>query len=83
MTSGEDGDSRAARRSALRRATLQLLLGVVALDALAMGVYFLGGVQHGTPTVRMYFTVVWTVATALVVATLLKRVRRVRMGRMP
>lgn len=62
----------------MRRATLQLLLGVVALDALAMTVYFFGGIQHGTQTKRTYFTVVWTVATALVVATLLKRVRAAR-----
>ena len=81
MGTGVGGDPIDVRRAALRRATLHLLLGVVALDAVAMAVYFLGGIQHGTPKTRMYFTVVWTVATALVVATLLKRVRKVRTNR--
>ncbi len=81
MATATSGDSRAVRRAALRRASLQLLLGVVALDALAMGVYYYGGIQHGSQTTRMYFTVVWTVATALVVAVLLKRVRKIRVGR--
>ena len=65
----------------MRRASLQLLLGVVALDALAMLVYFYGGIQHGSQNTRMYFTVAWTVATALVVAVLLKRVRTLRLWR--
>ncbi|MEP6621462.1 MAG: hypothetical protein ABJE47_19200 [bacterium] len=80
-TSDSGADPRAARRAALRRATLELLLGVVALDALFMAIYFFGGIQHGAPKTRMYFTVVWTVATALVVATLLKRVRKLRFTR--
>ena len=62
----------------MRRAVLHLVLGIVALDALAMGVYYLGGIDHGTARTRMTFTVIWTVSTALVVATLLKRVRALR-----
>ncbi len=74
-------DPRAARRSALRRATLHLVLGVVLLDAVALAVYFVGGIEHASVRPRQIFTVVWLVATVLVVAVLLKRVRTIRFAR--
>ena len=76
---GITADARTAKRAALRRATLHLVLGVVALDAVAMLVYYLA-VVHATPTARLLFVGLWTVATALVVVVLLKRVRKVRFG---
>jgi hypothetical protein len=72
------GDPRAARRAELRRATLQLVLGVVALDAVAMGIYYLAGIAHAHERTRTIFVVTWTLATAMVVAVLLKRVRAAR-----
>jgi hypothetical protein len=66
------------RRAALRRTTLQLVLGVVALDAVALGIYYLVGIEQTSTNTRTAFVVVWTVATALVVAVLLRRVRRSR-----
>jgi hypothetical protein len=71
-------DPRAVRRAALRRATLQLVLGVVALDAVALAIYYLGGIAIAPERTRQTFVVVWTVATAITVAVLLKRVRRAR-----
>jgi hypothetical protein len=71
-------DVRAVTRAAMRRATLQLVIGVAALDGVAMAIYFLADISHGPPRTRMIFTVVWTITTALVVAFLLKRVRRAR-----
>jgi hypothetical protein len=71
-------DPRAVRRAALRRATLQLVIGVVALDAAALGIYYLGGIDHAAASTRQTFVVVWTVATAITVAVLLKRVRTAR-----
>lgn len=76
-TSSAD-DPRAIRRAAVRRATLHLILGVVVLDAVAMAIYYLGGIVHATTETRQIFVVVWTVATALTVAVLLKRVRTAR-----
>ena len=67
------------KRAAMRRAMLNLVLGVVAVDAVALGVYYLA-IVHAEPRIRLFFTVVWTVATALVVAILLKRVRKARFG---
>ena len=71
-------DPRAAQRATLRRAVLQLVIGVVVLDAVAMGAYYLTGIAHGAPRTRMIFVAVWTVATAITVAVLLRRVRLAR-----
>jgi hypothetical protein len=71
-------DPRALRRAALRRATLRLVLGVVVLDALALAVYELGGIAHTAPRTQTIFTAVWTAATAITVAVLLRGVRRAR-----
>lgn len=75
------GDQRAATRAALRKATLQLVLGVVVLDAVALAIWYAGGVSHAATQTRTIFTVVWTMATAVTVAVLLRRVRAVRYGR--
>lgn len=74
-------DARAARRSELRKAVLQLFLGVLALDAVALAVYYLAHIDTSVPKTRMTFTVVWTVSTLLVVGTLLRRVRKLRYSR--
>jgi hypothetical protein len=59
-------------------ATLQLVLGVVVLDAVALGIYYLAGIAHAPERTRTIFAVTWTLATAVVVAVLLKRVRALR-----
>ena len=69
------------RRAALRRATLQLVAGVVLLDTVAISIFYLGGIAHGPERTRTIFVAVWTLLTALTVAVLLRRVRRARLGR--
>ena len=71
-------DPRAAQRATLRRAVLQLVIGVVVLDSIAMGTYYLAGISHAAPRTRMIFVAIWTVATAITVAILLRRVRLAR-----
>jgi hypothetical protein len=83
MTDSSADDPRAARRAALRKATLQLVLGVVVLDAVALGIYYLGGIEHGSAQTKQIFTWVWLVITAITVAFLLKRVRAIRYNRSP
>ena len=56
---------------------MQLVLGVVLLDAIALLCYY-AAVVHASHQVKMIFTGVWTVLTALTVAVLLKRVRKAR-----
>jgi hypothetical protein len=70
-------EARVARRAAMRRATLHLVLGVGALDAVAIGLYY-AFIVHAPERTRMLFTGVWTLLTAILVAVLLKRVRRAR-----
>jgi drug/metabolite transporter (DMT)-like permease len=72
-------EARTAKRAAMRRATLHLVLGVGALDTVAMlGYYYI--VKNAEPRTQTIFTGVWTVLTVIVVMVLLKRVRRVRFG---
>jgi len=69
------------RRAALRTAVFQLVLGVVVLDAVALALWYGVGISHAPYQRRMLFTIVWTIATALTVAVLLRRVRVIRMKR--
>ena len=71
-------DPRAPQRAALRRAVLNLVAGVIVLDAVAMSIFYLTGIAHGPERVRWFFVIAWAIATAVVVMVLLRRVRRVR-----
>jgi len=62
----------------MRRTTLQLVLGVVALDAVAIGIYYLVDMAHQVRQTQIVFVSVWTAATAITVAFLLRRVRVAR-----
>ena len=62
----------------MRRTTLQLVLGIVALDAVAIGIYYLADIAHRPSQTQTIFVVVWTAATAVTVAVLLRRVRLAR-----
>jgi hypothetical protein len=66
------------RKAALRRTTLHLVLGVVLLDAVAIGIYYLTDMAHRPSKTQTIFVVIWTVATAITVAVLLRRVRMAR-----
>ena len=68
------------RASGPRLYLFQMVLGVVVLDALALLIYSLAGLRSAGPNARLVFTVVWTVATALVVGVGLRRIRRSRSG---
>jgi hypothetical protein len=57
---------------------LNLVIGVVVLDAIAMSIFYLTGIVHGPERTRWYFVIAWSIATAVVVAVLLRKVRRVR-----
>jgi uncharacterized membrane protein YeiH len=57
-----------------------MVLAVVVLDAVALAAYHLAGIRGAGPNTRMAFTVVWTVATALIVGVGLRRIRLARTG---
>ena len=74
----EVNDPRAAKRAALRRATLQLFAGALGIHVVMFAIYYFAGIEHSAPKTRLYFTGAWTIVTLMVVLPLLKRVRRVR-----
>jgi hypothetical protein len=57
---------------------LSLVAGVIVLDAVAMSVFYLTGIAHGPQRTRWLFVIAWSIATAIVVMVLLRRVRAVR-----
>jgi len=71
-------DPRAPQRAALRRAVLNLVGAVIVLDAVAMSIFYFAGIAHGPERTRWYFVIGWSIATAVVVMVLLRRVRKVR-----
>ena len=66
------------RKAAMRRTTLHLVLGIVLLDAVAIGIYYLADILHRPQQTQIVFVAVWTAATAVTVAVLLRRVRLAR-----
>jgi len=62
----------------MRRTTMQLVLGIVLLDAVAIGIYYLADITHRPSQTQTIFVVIWTAATAITVAVLLRRVRLAR-----
>ena len=71
-------DPRAPQRNALRRAVLRLVMAVVLLDAVAMTIFYGAGLAHAASRTRNAYLVGWSIATAIVVGVLLRRVRKVR-----
>ena len=66
------------RKAAMRRTTPSTRCSVVALDAVAIGIYYLLDMAHRPQKTQTIFVVVWTAATAITVAFLLRRVRMAR-----
>ena len=59
---------------------LRLVLGVLAIDILAIGAYTFGGFGNASPRTRIVFAAVWTVATLVVVLIGLRRLREARLA---
>ena len=51
---------------------------VLAVDAVAIGAYYVAGIGRAAPGTRLAFTVIWMVTTLLVVLVGLTRIRRAR-----
>lgn len=51
---------------------------MLAVDAVAIGTFFLFGIGRAAPGTRLAFTVIWMVATMLAVTVGLTRIRRAR-----
>ena len=62
----------------LRRHLLHMVIGVVAVHAIAVALYYALGVEQRPPNFRRVFTGIWMVATLPVVLVGLSRIRRTR-----
>ena len=66
---------------ALRSAVLRLAIGVVALDTVAIAIYYLADIPLRPPSVRYPFFAVWLALTLAVVLTGLQGIRAARVRR--
>jgi hypothetical protein len=62
------------------REVLQLVGVVLLVDALFVGVYFLGNLGSISDPAKLAFTVVWTLVTLAIVIRGLSRVRKARLA---
>jgi len=65
----------------MRGLLLRMVLWVVAMDAIAIAIYYLADLAHADARARGVFTLAWSVATIVVVLTALRRIRLARKGR--
>ena len=65
----------------VRREALSLIGLVLLVDALFIALYFLAGVRDASATMKVAYTVLWTLLTLVVVIRGLTRVRNARMNR--
>jgi hypothetical protein len=65
----------------IRREALVLVGLVLAVDAVFIAVYFLAGVERASDSVKVAFTVAWTLVTVVVVLRGLTRIRTARLNR--
>ena len=61
-----------------RKLLLTMVLLVVALDAVAIAIYYAAGIALRPNQIQMGFVVVWTLATLGIVAVYMKRIRQLR-----
>ena len=65
----------------VRREVLTLIGLVLLVDALFIASYFLAGVGNASASIKVAYTVLWTLLTLVVVIRGLARVRNARMNR--
>ena len=65
----------------IKKYLTQLVVGVVALDAIMIGMYYGLSMRLRPERTQQIFVAVWVVVTLIVVTTLMKKIRRERLGR--
>jgi len=63
---------------ASRKLLLTMVALVVALDALAIGLYYIFGIAQRPNQLQTGFVVVWVLATLAIVTVYMKRIRQIR-----
>jgi hypothetical protein len=62
----------------IKKYLIQMIVGVVVLDATMIGLYYGFSVSMRRETTQQIFVAVWVVLTLIVVTTLMKKIRRAR-----
>jgi heme/copper-type cytochrome/quinol oxidase subunit 4 len=65
----------------VRKYLIVLVVAVVALDAVVLGIYYGMHIAERPERTQETFVAVWVVVTLLVVATIMKKLRRARFRR--
>ena len=63
---------------ASRKLLLTMVALVAALDAVAIGLYYMLGIAQRPNQLQMGFVVVWVLATLAIVTVYMKRIRQIR-----
>ena len=67
-------------RTLAQRELLRFFLTVVALEVVAIGIFYAAGIEHASKRVRTTYMFAWMAITLVIVLTGLRRVRRARFG---
>ncbi len=70
-----------SRTSVIRRHLIRMVLWVLAIDVVAITVYYVAHLSRADERTRMVFTFTWSIVTIVVVLTALRRIRIARRGR--
>ena len=63
---------------ASRKLLLTMVSLVIALDVVAIGLYYMLGIARRPNPLQMGFVIAWTLATLGIVAVYMKRIRQIR-----
>jgi hypothetical protein len=82
MTNPHLSGSQSPLARELKRYLLTLVVGVVVLDAVAIGLYYGLHIADRPVNTQEVFIAVWVVLTLIVVTTMMKRIRQARRRRL-
>ena len=68
--------------SPMRNELMRLVISVLAIDAVAIAVFFLAELRRASSSTLILFGFIWTIATVAVVLVGLRRVREARLEAM-
>ena len=67
-------------RTPAQRELMRFVLSIVALEIVAIGIFYAAGIEHASRRGRTAYMLVWMAVTLAIVMTGLRRLRRARFG---
>ena len=68
-------------RTPAQRELVRFVLSIVALEVVAIGLFYAAGIEQASHRTRTAYMLVWMAVTLAIVMTGLRRLRRARFGR--